>query len=115
MNRIKVLKDIIHDHDPDYTAEASESDLDSFAREINQLYESQPDVCPKCKGSKKEDEHFDHHYSNRCSKCNGTGKVEPQPDHAEYKRGFQDGQDVLKESGDRDKEPQPDRSRIAHV
>ena len=43
MDRIKVLKDIIHDNDPDYTAEASEADLDSFAREINQLYEPQPD------------------------------------------------------------------------
>ncbi len=31
--------------------------------------------CPECKGSKKLDRHFDHHYSNRCPKCNGHGVI----------------------------------------
>ena len=60
----------------------------------------QPDQCPECKGSGKNYGvgGFDSDFAD-CPKC------KPQPDHAEYNRGFQDGQNVLKESGDRDLQP----------
>ncbi len=88
MNRIKVLKDIIHDHDPDYTAEASESDLDSFADEINQLYEPQTDdYCGICK---REFLNGDTRYplggkygSPLCPDCLNSQPIsKPQPDQS---------------------------------
>ena len=90
MDRIKVLKDIIHDHDPDYTAEASESDLDSFASEINQLYEPHSDdYCGICK---REFLNGDTRYplggkygSPLCPDCLNSQPIsKPQPDQSSY-------------------------------
>ena len=63
--------------------------------------------CKRCLGVGKLTFSTDEGWQNPCPDCEGTGSVtiKPQPDHAEYNRGFRDGQDVLKESGDRDLQP----------